>query len=125
MLRRWSKPTLGLVDSLGRIDSGEFVTVLVGHAWRSLSLGGIIFYSNNLGFIHYHHFESCQTTQYILVLLLICPVNFDSVYISFKKKLHTQVCASMSTTIRVVSCLGMAPCVVCLDPDHTASRTRW
>jgi len=39
--------------------------------------------------------------------------------------LHTQVCASMSTTIRVVSCLGMAPRVVCLDPDHTALRTRW
>ena len=26
----------------------------------------------------------------------------------FKKKLHTQLCASMSITIRVVSCLGMA-----------------
>ena len=46
MLRRWSKPALGLVYSLGRIDSGEFVTVLVGHALRSLSLGGIVFYSN-------------------------------------------------------------------------------
>jgi len=40
---------LGLVYSLGRIDSGEFVTVLVGHAWRSLSLGGIVFYSNTIG----------------------------------------------------------------------------
>ena len=48
MLRRWSKPALGLVYSLGRIDSGEFVTVLVGHAWSSLSLGGIVFYSNTM-----------------------------------------------------------------------------
>ena len=48
MLRRWSKPALGLVYSLGQIDSGEFVTVLVGHAWRSLSLGGIVFYSNTV-----------------------------------------------------------------------------
>ena len=48
MLRRWSKPALGLVYSLGRIDSGEFVTVLVGHVWRSLCLGGIVFYSNKL-----------------------------------------------------------------------------
>jgi len=42
-----------------------------------------------------------------------------------KKKLHTQVCASMSNTIRVVSCLGMARRVVWLEPDHTQWRTRW
>jgi len=42
-----------------------------------------------------------------------------------KKKLHTQVCESMSNTIRVVSCLGMARRVVWLVPDHAASRTRW
>ena len=46
MLRRWSKPTLGLVYSLGRIDFGDYVTVLFAHAWRSLSLGGMVFYSN-------------------------------------------------------------------------------
>ena len=42
-----------------------------------------------------------------------------------KNKLHTQVYASMSNTIRVVSCLGMARRVVWLEPDHTQWRTRW
>jgi len=37
-----------------------------------------------------------------------------------KKQLHTQVCASMSNTIRVASCLRMARLVVWLVSGHTA-----
>ena len=46
-------------------------------------------------------------------------------YTEFKQQLHTPVCASMSTTIRVVSCPGMASRAACLDPDPTVLRTRW
>ena len=76
MFRRWSKPALGLVYSLGRIDSGEFVLVLVGHAWRSSSLGGIVFYSNTLLFQASATSSRIQSCAEVGILKRCCQCSF-------------------------------------------------
>ena len=57
--------------------------------------------------------------------LEILKCQFYGHFQIMKQQKHTPQCASMSTTIRVVSCPGMASRVVCLDPDPTVLRTRW
>ena len=106
MLRRWSKPALGLVYSLGRIDSGEFVTVLVGHAWRSLSLGGILFYSNILrSFIHASVLFSLPHFQ-----LLLKQQRDNVIYWKTNGKinsdLHLKKLLKITSTAAVVICSG-------------------